>query len=200
MGNILAIQQGQAHSHGDAVVCAQGSAFGVDQVPVHHQIQALTSHVLGAIRGHFTDHVHVTLEHHGGGVLIARGTGLAEDHIPQLILLHHKATIAAKLHQIIAEGLCVSAAVGNTAQLLKPMKYPTRLQAFQYCHNFSSFLFYFLQVLLFLLFYFPVRRRATYTPLAEAWDREWVMPLPSPITYSPLQQLSRFSSTATSIL
>ena len=146
MGNILAIQQGQAHSHGDAVVCAQGGAFGVDQVPVHHQIQALTSHVLGAIRGHFTDHVHVTLEHHGGGVLIARGTGLAEDHIPQLILLHRKATIAAKLHQIIAEGLCVSAAVGNTAQLLKPMKYPMRLQAFQYCHNFSSFLFYFLQV------------------------------------------------------
>ena len=27
--------------------------------------------------------------------------------------------------------------------------------------------------------------RATKTPLAEAWDREWVTPLPSPITYSP---------------
>lgn len=24
-------------------------------------------------------------------------------------------------------------------------------------------------------------RSATYTPLAEAWDREWVTPLPSPI-------------------
>ncbi len=23
--------------------------------------------------------------------------------------------------------------------------------------------------------------RATWTPLAEAWDREWVMPLPSPM-------------------
>ena len=25
-------------------------------------------------------------------------------------------------------------------------------------------------------------RLATWTPLAEAWDREWVTPLPSPIT------------------
>lgn len=28
---------------------------------------------------------------------------------------------------------------------------------------------------------YPVIRRATWTPLAEAWDREWVMPLPSPM-------------------
>ena len=199
----MAIQQGQAHSHGDAVVCAQGGAFGVDHIPVHHQIQTLTGHVLGAARGHFADHVHVSLEHHGRGVLIARGAGLTEDHIPQRVLLHRKAPIAAKLHQIIAEGLCVSAAVGNTAQLLKPMKYPTRLQAFQYCHNFSSFLLFFCKYCFFFfadLYRFSVRWRATYTPLAEAWDREWVMPLPSPITYSPLQQLSRFSSTATSIL
>ena len=26
---------------------------------------------------------------------------------------------------------------------------------------------------------------ATWTPLAEAWDREWVMPLPSPMMYKP---------------
>ena len=28
---------------------------------------------------------------------------------------------------------------------------------------------------------YPVIRRATWTPLAEAWEREWVMPLPSPM-------------------
>ena len=27
--------------------------------------------------------------------------------------------------------------------------------------------------------------RATWTPLAEAWDREWVIPLPSPMIYRP---------------
>ena len=27
--------------------------------------------------------------------------------------------------------------------------------------------------------------RATCTPLAEAWDSEWVMPLPSPMIYRP---------------
>ena len=41
---------------------------------------------------------------------------------------------------------------------------------------------------------------ATYTPLAEAWDREWVTPLPSPMIYRPLYLLSRFSSISTSIL
>ena len=42
--------------------------------------------------------------------------------------------------------------------------------------------------------------RATYTPLAEAWDNEWVTPLPSPMIYSPLCFVSRWSSIATSIL
>ena len=42
--------------------------------------------------------------------------------------------------------------------------------------------------------------RATATPLAEAWDREWVMPLPSPMTYSPGYRVCKCSSTATSIL
>ena len=46
----------------------------------------------------------------------------------------------------------------------------------------------------------PAMRRATWTPLAEAWDREWVMPLPSPMMYSPGYLVSRCSSTATSIL
>ena len=42
--------------------------------------------------------------------------------------------------------------------------------------------------------------RATNTPLAEAWDSEWVTPLPSPIMYSPLYFVSKFSSKATSML
>ena len=42
--------------------------------------------------------------------------------------------------------------------------------------------------------------RATNTPLALAWLREWVTPLPSPITYRPLWQVSRCSSRSTSML
>ena len=33
---------------------------------------------------------------------------------------------------------------------------------------------------------FSARYRATKMPLALAWDREWVTPLPSPITNRPL--------------
>ena len=37
-----------------------------------------------------------------------------------------------------------------------------------------------------LLFYqLGTMFRATWTPLAEAWEREWVMPLPSPMIYRP---------------
>ena len=42
--------------------------------------------------------------------------------------------------------------------------------------------------------------RATNTPLADAWDSECVMPLPSPMTYSPSCGVSRWSFSATSML
>ena len=48
--------------------------------------------------------------------------------------------------------------------------------------------------------YYSAILRATATPLAEAWDREWVMPLPSPMTYSPGYRVCKCASTATSIL
>ena len=51
--------------------------------------------------------------------------------------------------------------------------------------------------------FFPIRSRIlrpTKTPLAEAWESEWVTPEPSPMTKSPGCTVSRFSSVATSIL
>ena len=42
--------------------------------------------------------------------------------------------------------------------------------------------------------------RATNTPLADAWESECVMPLPSPMTYSPSCGVSRWSFSATSML
>jgi len=54
---------------------------------------------------------------------------------------------------------------------------------------------------LFLLYSsFSARYRATKMPLALAWDREWVTPLPSPMTNRPLWGVSRCSSSATSML
>ena len=47
---------------------------------------------------------------------------------------------------------------------------------------------------------FSARYRATKMPLALAWDREWVTPLPSPMTNRPLWGVSRCSSSATSML
>ena len=45
-----------------------------------------------------------------------------------------------------------------------------------------------------------IMRLATNTPLVDAWDSECVTPLPSPMIYSPLCRVSRFSSIETSIL
>ena len=36
-----------------------------------------------------------------------------------------------------------------------------------------------------MLDYSAAMERATWTPLALAWDREWVMPEPSPMMYRP---------------
>ena len=36
-----------------------------------------------------------------------------------------------------------------------------------------------------MLAYSAAMERATWTPLALAWEREWVMPEPSPMMYRP---------------
>ena len=41
---------------------------------------------------------------------------------------------------------------------------------------------------------------ATWMPLAEAWDKEWVMPLPSPMTYRPSYLVCSCALTSTSML
>ena len=73
-------------------------------------------------------------------------------------------------------------------------------------HNSSLFSLIFslqkesLAALLLLYSSFSARYRATKMPLALAWDREWVTPLPSPMTNRPLWGVSRCSSSATSML
>ena len=54
--------------------------------------------------------------------------------------------------------------------------------------------------LCFFSYIFARISRATYTPLAEACESEWVTPEPSPITYRPGQVVSKFFASATSIL
>ena len=140
MGQRVALQQSKDHGHGDAVVAAQRSAFGVHGVPLHGQLQALGGHILFAVRLFFADHVHVPLQKHRRSGLIAGGSGLFYDHIVPLVLPDGKAAVAGKAHQIVADGLGVAAAVGNAAKLLKPVKDPLGLQTGQNRHKYSSFL------------------------------------------------------------
>ena len=142
MGQALVIQHRQCHSHGDAVVAAQRGPLGIDKISVDGQIQPLTGHVLAAVRRFLAHHVHVTLQNHRLRPLVPGGGVLKDDDVVQRILLIPQAPLPGKLRQPVADGLGVARTAGNSAHLLKKVKYPSRLQMLQNCHIHRSFSLY----------------------------------------------------------
>ena len=122
MRNFIAVQKGQDHGHGDAVIPAQGSVLGVQVIALQGQIQPLPIHILGTARRLFAHHVQVPLEDHGLRRLIA-GRGLFEnDHIPRLIPAAVKAPLPGKGHAPVRRLFRAAGAMGDGAQLLKKTK------------------------------------------------------------------------------
>ena len=142
MGQALVVQHRQRHGHGDAVVAAQRGPLGIDKIPVDGQIQPLTGHVLAAVRRFLAHHVHVTLQNHRLRPLVPGGGVLKDDDVVQRILLIPQAPLSGKLRQPVADGLGVARTAGNSAHLLKKVKYPSRLQMLQNCHIHRSFSLY----------------------------------------------------------
>ena len=128
MGDVLSVQNSQSHSHGDAVIAAQGSALGGDKIALHHQVQTFLVHILGAVMLLLTHHVQVALEDDGGGILIA-GSGLFDDDdVIVLVLVVLQTALLGEGHTVIADGLGVPGAVGNGAQIFKEAEYALGFQ------------------------------------------------------------------------
>ena len=128
MGQGIAVQNGQGHSHGDTVITAQSRAPGINDVAIHSQIQALLGHVLGAVRRHVADHIHLALEDDRRSILIARRSRLDEEDVVQFILIVLQSPILGKSRQVVADGLGIAGSVRDGADLLKKIKYALGLQ------------------------------------------------------------------------
>ena len=72
MGQGMIGQKGKDHRHSDAVIRPQGGLFRPDPLPVRAQLQAVFCHVFGAALRLDAHHVDMPLEHHRGGILVAR--------------------------------------------------------------------------------------------------------------------------------
>ena len=127
-------QNGEDHRHGDAVIAAEGRFVRPDPLTVGDQIQTLAGHVLGAIVGLGADHVRVTLEDDGGGVLAAGGCLLPDDHVVARLLTVGQTQLLGEGDTQVADDLRVAAAVGHGAELLKIREHFFGLQALQNRH------------------------------------------------------------------
>ena len=120
------LQRRQCHGYGDAVIAAQSCPLGAYQIAVRKEVQALLVHILGAARLLFAYHVHMALQDHRRGVLIARRGRGDQDHVVGFVLIMLQPQLFAKRHAPVADGLGVGGAVRNGAHLLKNFKYPLR--------------------------------------------------------------------------
>ena len=67
-------------------------------------------------------HVDVALQHDGRGILGAGRSGLANDDVVDLVLIHVEAALLGKRDQEIADALLVARPTGDRADLLKEME------------------------------------------------------------------------------
>ena len=142
MRNHIAVQHGQRHGYGNAVVAAKRRAVCRDVIALDAQFERVLCEINGAFRRLFRDHVEMALQNDGGRGLIASRGGLFDDDVVKRVLIHPQAAFLGKRNAVVADGLCVARAVRDAGQVFKEMKYRLGFQIFQYTgHDDRSFPF-----------------------------------------------------------
>ena len=118
----VVIQHGEHQSDGDTVVGAQSGAVGGENAVLDDQVDTVGRKVVLDGAQLVTHHVDVALEHHGRGVLGTDRSGLANDDVVDLVLIHVEATLLGKRDQEIADALLVARLAGDRTDLLKVME------------------------------------------------------------------------------
>ena len=132
---LLAVQHGQRHGDGNAVVAAKRCALCVHIVAVDLQVERILCEIDRAVGRFFRHHVEMTLKDHSRGIFIARRTALPDDDIVHGVLHAAQTAFLCKADAVIADGLGVAGAVRDPAKILKEAEYGARLQLFQYAHR-----------------------------------------------------------------
>ena len=126
----IGIQHRQRIGHGDAVVSAERRAVGKNIGVVMAQAQAVLRKIDIAVRILLADHVEVTLQDHGGMVLIAGAGRLADDNVVRRILLPAQAALLREADAVVRDRLCVARAMRDGAQRLKKAQRSRRRKSF----------------------------------------------------------------------
>ena len=122
VGNRIVIEHGEHQSDSDTVVGAQGGAVSGEDAVLDDQVDTVGRKVVLDGTKLVADHVDVALQHHSRGILGAGRSGLANNDVVDLVLIHIEAALLGKRDQEIADALLVAGLAGDRADLLKVME------------------------------------------------------------------------------
>ena len=122
VNNRSVIENSEHQSDGNAVVGAQGGAVSGEDAVLDDQVDTIGRKVVLDGAQLVAHHVDVALQHDGRGILGAGRSGLANDDVVDLVLIHVEAALLGKRDQEIADALLVARPTGDRADLLKEME------------------------------------------------------------------------------
>ena len=122
MNDRIVVENSKHQSDSDAVVGAQGGAVSGEDAVLDDQVDTIGRKVVLDGAQLVAHHVDVALQHDGRGILGAGRSGLANDDVVDLVLIHVEAALLGKRDQEIADALLVARPTGDRADLLKEME------------------------------------------------------------------------------
>ena len=118
----VVLQDGHLHGYPDAVVGAEGGAFGSEPVAVNIGLDGVFGEVEVQAGHLLAHHIHVALQHCGLEVFIARGGRLANKHVAHGVLQCFEAELVAEIYEKGAHLLLLVGGAGNLIDLCKAVK------------------------------------------------------------------------------
>src|ERR1035437_10468017 len=102
MGDVRAVQDGQAVRYRDAVVRAECRAVRPYEIALDLEGYGVLGKVVAGALGLLADHVHVPLDDQRGGILVSRGAGFLDDDVEGFVLRDFKRSLPGKADQVVA--------------------------------------------------------------------------------------------------
>ncbi len=131
MHELVVGQDGQGGGHADAVVCAEGRSLGLHPFAVDNGLDGVVLEVESGMVA-LANHVHVSLENHRRGVLMAGGGGLAENHVADFVGFGLDAVFLGEIEDVLTDFLLFLGRAGNLRDLVEDFKHLFGLKVFNF--------------------------------------------------------------------
>ena len=110
----IVIENSEHQSDSNAVVGTQGGAVSGEDAVLDDQVDTVGRKVVLNGAQLVAHHIDVALQHHGRSILGAGRSGLANDDVVDLVLVHIEAALLGKRNQEIADALLVARPTGGS--------------------------------------------------------------------------------------